>query len=257
MREQKDTNNLSNWEPKTDIGKRVKSGEITSVDAILDNGGNILEPEIIDTLIPNLSSELLMIGQSKGKFGGGQRRVFRQTQKKTKEGNVPSFATIAVVGDGDGHVGLGFGKSKETVPAREKATRRAKLNIFKIRRGAGSWEDATNEPHSIPYEVEGKSGSVKVVLKPAPKGTGLCCEREIAKILKACGVKDVWSKTFGATDAKINLIQATEKALQKLVTTKIQSKQIDFLNLVEGSIESPIPDFGTDDLEEDEVKKDE
>lgn len=261
MREQKEQ--LSEWEPKTQIGLSVKSGEIKDIDQILDTGRKILEPEIVDTLIPNLSSELLMIGQSKGKFGGGQRRVFRQTQKKTKEGNVPSFSTFAVVGDGDGHVGLGFGKSKETVPAREKATRRAKLNLFKIRRGAGSWEDATNEPHSLPFEVEGKSGSVRVVLKPAPKGTGLCCEKEIAKILKACGIKDVWSKTFGATDAKINLIQATEKALHKLVSTKIQSKQVESLHIIEGSIESVAPFMDESDEEEtneeksDEVKKDE
>ena len=75
------------WNPNTNLGKKVKKGNITKLDDILDNGLKILEPEIIDILMPNLQNELLLIGQSKGKFGGGQRRVFKQTQKKTQEGN--------------------------------------------------------------------------------------------------------------------------------------------------------------------------
>jgi hypothetical protein len=74
---------FDSWQPKTTMGKKVKSGEIKDIDQILDNGEKILESEIVDILLPNLESELLLIGQSKGKFGGGQRRVFKQTQKKT------------------------------------------------------------------------------------------------------------------------------------------------------------------------------
>ena len=106
---------------------------------ILDQRMRILEPEIVDTLMPGMQTDLLMIGQSKGKFGGGQKRIFKQTQKKTQEGNKPHFATFAVIGNEDGFVGLGYGKSKETVPAREKAIRQAKLNVIKIRRGCGDW----------------------------------------------------------------------------------------------------------------------
>ena len=62
-----------------------------------------MEAEILDVLMPNLTTELLLVGQSKGKFGGGQRRVFRQTQKKTREGNKPRFGTFAVVGNEDGY----------------------------------------------------------------------------------------------------------------------------------------------------------
>ena len=109
-----------------------------------------------------LKNDLLLIGQSKGKFGGGARRIFKQTQKKTPEGNKPSFACAAVVGNEDGYVGVGSGKSKDTVPAREKAIRRAKLNLFKIRRGCGSWECNCKTHHSIPFETEGKCGSVSI-----------------------------------------------------------------------------------------------
>ena len=90
------------WKPKTDIGKKVKSGEIKDIGEILDKGWKMLEPEIADALLPNLDIDLLMIGQAKGKFGGGQRRVFKQTQKKTQEGNKPKFATFAVAGNSNG-----------------------------------------------------------------------------------------------------------------------------------------------------------
>ena len=222
------------WVPKTEVGKLVKSGKITDIDAVLDAGKKILETEVIDLLLPNAQSELLLIGQSKGKFGGGQRRVFRQTQKKTREGNKPRFSTIAVVGNNNGYVGLGYGKAKETVPAREKAFRNAKLNIFKIRRGAGSWEDASTEPHSIPFAVEGRCGSVRIKLMPAPKGTGLCIEKECAKILKLAGIKDVWSKTIGQTKTKMNTIVACERALRKLMRVKVDPETVQALHVLEG-----------------------
>lgn len=223
------------WKPKTTIGKKIKSGEINDVDGILDKGLNILEAEIIDVLIPNLETDLLLVGQSKGKFGGGKRRVFKQTQKKTQEGNKPKFSTFAVVGDKDGHVGVGYGKSKETVPAREKAIRNAKLNIIKVRRGCGSWQCGCKEPHSIPFSVEGKCGSVIVKFMPAPKGTGLCVESECKKILDLAGIKDVWSKTRGQTGSKNNLISACVEALKQLITMKIAQKHFKELGIIEGS----------------------
>ncbi len=221
------------WTPRTGLGKEVFNKKITDLSTILDSGKKILEPQIVDSLLES-ESELLLIGQAKGKFGGGQRRVFRQTQKKTREGNKPRFSTVAVVGNKNGFVGIGYGKSKETVPAREKALRNAKLNIFKISRGSGSWESTSKDPHSIPFKVEGKQGSVKVTLLPAPKGTGLCAESEIAKILTLAGITDVWSRTLGQTKNKINLIKATEKALRKLTSTKIIQNFGDNVSIREG-----------------------
>jgi|FLOH01.1.fsa_nt_gi small subunit ribosomal protein S5 len=225
---------VENWNPKTDLGIKVKNKEIKDIDEVLDSGRAILEEQVIDSLI-DLETDLLLIGQSKGKFGGGQRRVFRQTQKKTREGNKPKFSTMAVVGDRNGHVGIDYGKSKETVLAREKAIRRAKLKLFKIRRGSGSWESQSDEPHSIPFAVEGKCGSVELRLMPAPKGTGLCIEKECAKVLVLAGIKDIWSKSKGQTKNKINLMLALEKALGKLSSTKIQSKHNEKLFITEGS----------------------
>ena len=205
------------WSPKTSIGKKVKSGEITDISQILDGGHKIMETEIVDILVPDLEADLMFIGQAKGKFGGGQRRVFRQTQKKTAEGNKPNFATCIVVGNHNGLVGFGNGKSKETVPAREKALRNSKLNIMKIRRGCGSWQCSCREHHSIPFIVEGKCGSVKIKLIPAPKGTGLKIQSDCQKILNFAGIKDVWSMSIGQTRTTMNLIGVIENALKTLL----------------------------------------
>jgi small subunit ribosomal protein S5 len=228
-------NMLETWAPKTELGKKVKSKEITNIDELLNSGVTIFEPEIVDALL-QVDSDLLLIGQSKGKFGGGQRRVFRQTQKKTREGNKPKFSTMCVVGDRDGHVGIGFGKAKETVPAREKSKRQAKINIFKIRRGCGSWQCNCGEPHTVPFEVEGKCGSVIVRLIPAPKGKGLCVESEIAKMLEYAGITDVWSKTFGQTKNRLNLFIAAERALRKLALTKVREVDAKNTYVVESSV---------------------
>lgn len=238
----KKTFDKDKWTPKTSLGKKVKDGDITSLDYILDNGLKILEAEIVDILMPDQQQDLLMIGQSKGKFGGGQRRVFRQTQKKTMEGNKPHFATYAVVGNMDGYVGLGYGKAKETVPAREKAIRKAKLNVIKVLRGCGSWECNCGNPHTVPFEVMGKCGSVVVKLKPAPKGTGLCIEKECAKILKLAGYKDIWSRTEGITTTKINHIKALMNAMDSLMKTRITLKQKKEMNIIEGSSKTKNPD---------------
>lgn len=227
---------LVGWKPKTSIGREVKDGTITKIDQVLDQGAPIREIGIVDALLPGLETDLLMLGQSKGKFGGGSRRVFRQTQKKTSEGNKPSFATLAIVGNRDGYIGVGYGKARETVPAREKAQRNSKLNIMKIRRGCGSWQCGCKEPHSIPFAVDGKSGSVKLRLIPAPKGTGLKVEKECAKVLALSGVKDVWSTARGQTRSKQNMINALMGALSKLNATKIPARSLESLGVCEGAI---------------------
>ena len=202
------------WEPKTKLGREVKSGEIKDIDEILDNNKKILESEIVDSLI-KVESDLISIGQSKGKFGGGKRRAWRQTQRKTREGNVPTFSAMAVVGDGNGHVGIGEGKSMETLPARDKAIRKAKLNIIKVKLGDGSFDSTGVGNTSIPFQVEGKSGSVRVKLIPAAPGTGLVVANELKKILKFAGIKDVYSKNSGRLRTSFNLAKACIDALKK------------------------------------------
>ena len=225
---------MDEWVPKTKLGKMVKEGKITSIDEILDKGLKIREPEIVDYLLPDLKVEYILIGQARGKAGGGQRRVLKVTRKKTAEGDKPKFSVLAVVGR-EGYVGIGLGDGRESVPAREKAIRNAKLNIIRIKRGCGSWECACGTPHSIPFKVEGRSGSVRVVLKPAPKGLGLCISNEGKKILRLAGIKDVWAKSKGQTRSRINYAYAIFNALKKLSSTKLQPKFIKTAGVVEGA----------------------
>ena len=205
---------VGGWEPKTKLGMEVKSGKIKDIDEILDGKKKILESEIVDILL-TLQADLIAIGQSKGKFGGGKRRAWRQTQRKTQQKNVPTFSAFAVVGDGNGHVGVGYGRAAETLPAREKATRKAKLNIMKVRRICGSFDCSCSENHTIPFEVRGKAGSVKIILTPAPQGTGLVAGNEVKKVLKLAGIKDIYSKSFGQKRTSFNLVKACIEALKK------------------------------------------
>lgn len=205
---------LIKWVPKTRLGKKVKEKQIKNIDEILDNGLKILEEGIVSSLLI-LQSDLILIGQAKGKFGGGKRRAWKQTQRKTKARNVPTFSALSVVGDGQGHVGIGIGKAKETLPARAKSSRKAKLNIIKVTRGCGSFECADKDPHSIPFKVEGKCGSVRLILYPAPQGTGLVIGNECKRILRLAGIKDIYSKTFGKTGTSLNLANACIDALKK------------------------------------------
>jgi len=205
---------LAAWAPKTKLGKEVKDGKVKNINEILDADKKILEAEIVDSLLP-IQSDLIAMGQSKGKFGGGKRRAWRQTQRITKEGGVLTFSAMAVVGDENGHVGIGVGKAGETLPARDKATRKAKLNIAKVSRGCAAFDCDCSLDHTVPFEVTGKAGSVSVTLVPAPQGTGLVCANELKKVLKMAGIKDVYSKTSGKVRTTFNTVKACIEALKE------------------------------------------
>lgn len=211
-----DKEKLDNWVPRTQLGKDVRAGKVKSIEEVFAAGQKIMEPEIVDLLVNGLHTDTLFIGQAKGKFGGGKRRAFRQTQKKTREGNVLTFGVMAVVGDGHGHVGVGYGRAAETLPAKEKAVRKAKLNLVKIPRGCASYDCSCEEDHSIPMTVKGKCSSVTVQLMPAPQGTGLVINDEMKKILRAVGIKDVYGKCSGKIKTTFNTAKACMKALNKL-----------------------------------------
>ncbi|MFA5953774.1 MAG: 30S ribosomal protein S5 [Candidatus Pacearchaeota archaeon] len=205
---------IESWQPKTQLGRDVKNGKIKNIDEILDSNKKILEEKIVDYLI-DVKTDLISIGQAKGKFGGGKRRAWRQTQRKTQEGNKLTFSAMAVVGDENGHIGFGIGKATETLPARDKAIRKAKLNLIKVQRACSSFDCSCNDPHSIPFKVEGKAGSVSITLTPAPQGTGLVVAGELKKVLKLAGIKDIYSKSFGKQRTSFNSVKACFNALKK------------------------------------------
>ncbi len=224
----------SEWKPKTGLGKLVKDGKLKSMHEVIGGGFRIMESEIIDMLLPTLSSDFLEIGQSKGKFGGGKASIWKQTQKKTAEGNKPKFQTAVVTGNSNGFVGIGIGKAKETVPAREKATRNAKLNMMEVKRGCGSWTCHCGTNHSIPFAVDGKCGSIRLTLYPAPKGSGLVIEDNSQKILRLAGIRDVYSRVKGTTTSKLNVVNACFNALRKLSAIKVQKEYEKILGIEHG-----------------------
>jgi len=197
---------LADWIPKTKLGRMVKNGEITSYDQIIARGLKVLEPEIVDYLLPDLKQKIVEV---------------RRTTRVTRSGRNIRFRVAVLVGHESGYVGFGIAKDKERFPAIRKATNAAKLNLIKVRKGCGSWECACNLGHSIPFAVEGKKGSVRVKLMPAPRGTNLVIGDNAKDVLRFCGIKDVWSLTKGATDTKINFVQATIDALAKTTSMKI------------------------------------
>lgn len=185
---------LENWVPRTKVGKLVLEGKITSLEEIFRRNLPLLEPEIVDYLIGDqLQHELIDA---------------TIVQKMTDAGRITRFRAVVVVGNGDGYVGLGKGKARQFREAINKALRNAKLNITPVRRGCGSWECTCGEAHSVPFTVKGKSGSVEVILKPAPKGTGLVAGDVAKKVLRLAGIKDLWTFTKGETRTSYNFARA-------------------------------------------------
>jgi len=214
------------WVPKTELGREVFEGIITDIDEIFKSGRKIKEPQIVDKLLPNLESEIILIGGSPGKGGGIRRTPIARTARMHRSGRRYKMTAMVVVGNKDGYLGVGRGVAHDNKTAIEKAIENAKLNIIPIKRGCGSWECACGENHSIPFAAEGKCGSVRVILKPAPKGIGLCVSDEVKKLMKLAGIKDIWSKSFGNTGARKNLIMAVFDAFKNLNKTKVIESEV-------------------------------
>lgn len=177
------------WTPRTELGKKVASGEITSLDEVLQSGKKILETEIIDALAPDLKEEVLEV---------------KSTQRMTAYGRKMRMRAVVIVGNRAGLIGVGIGKAVETRDAIAEAITDAKKNLLNVSFGCGSWECACGGKHSIPREVKGKASSTRITLKPAPKGIGVVAGRTAKKVLELAGVADVWSFTSGRTRNSLN-----------------------------------------------------
>jgi len=201
------------WTPRTKLGKMIQEGHISSMEEIFSEGLKIREPEIVNALLPDLQEEVININL---------------VQKQTDAGEKSRFKAIVVVGNRDGYVGLGSGKASQVRTAIEKAAADARLKIVLVRRGCGSWECGCGKPHSLPFQVSGKCGGVEIVLTPGPRGLGIVASETAKIILDLAGVKDVWTRSFGATRTIPSFAYAVFDALQKtynLVTPKDWVKQ--------------------------------
>ena len=131
--------------------------------------------------------------------------VTRRVSKTVKGGRIMRFAAVVVVGDGNGHVGYGLGKSAEVPEAIRKAIEDAKKNMITI----------ALKGTSIPHEVVGEFGAARVLIKPAPEGTGVIAGGTVRAVLEIAGIRDIRAKSLRSNN-KINVVKATFEGLSAL-----------------------------------------
>jgi len=193
------------WFPKTKLGRLVKHNHIESLEEIYAHAIPIKEAEIVEHLM-------------KANKPDGTARVLSDevmkiisVQKQTKAGQRTRFKAIVAIGDHDGHVGLGIKVAKEVQIAIKGALITAKLSLIPVRRGY--WGNKIGGVHTVPSKVTGKTGSVRVKLVPAPRGTGIVGAPISKKLLQFAGIDDVYTTTTGHTRTPENFIKATFQSL--------------------------------------------
>lgn len=132
-----------------------------------------------------------------------------RVSKKTKGGNKIAFSVLVVIGDKKGRVGIGLGKAVDVSPAIKKAVTYAKKHLFEV--------PIVN--NTIPHEIFIKKGASKILLKPAPLGTGVIAGGAVRAVVEACGIRNIVSKVLGTKNQASN-VYATVEALKKLRIVK-------------------------------------
>ena len=133
--------------------------------------------------------------------------ALNRVSKTVKGGRVARFAALMVVGDGNGHVGVGLGKAAEVPEAIKKAELLARRSLIKV----------AMDGNTIPHEAIGQFGKSSVLLKPAPEGTGVIAGSSARSVVELAGIKNITTKTYGSRNP-INCVKATLEGLKSLRT---------------------------------------
>jgi len=190
------------WIPVTKLGRLVKEGKITSLEQIYLFSLPIKEYQIVEQFLgESLKDEVMKI---------------MPVQKQSAAGQRTRFKAFIIVGDKNGHCGLGVKCGKEVALAIRGAIIAAKLAVIPIRRGF--WGSTFGTPHTVPCKIHGKCGSVHFRLIPAPRGTGIVAAKAPKKLLEFAGVSDCYSSARGHTRTLGNFIKATFDALKQSYT---------------------------------------
>lgn len=185
------------WVPVTKLGRLVQQGKIKDIEHIYLHAIPIKEYQIVDMLLPGLKDEVMKVVP---------------VQKQTSAGQRTRFKAFVVVGDQNGHVGLGVKCAKEVATSIRGAIISAKTKTVPVRRGY--WGNKLGKPHTVPAKVTGKCGSVSLRLIPAPKGAGIVAARTPKKVLQMAGIEDVFTCSTGSTKTLGNFVKATFFALR-------------------------------------------
>src|SRR3990172_724271 len=211
---------LSEWNPKTKLGRMVLKGELATMGEALRTGLPVREPEIVDILLPETEDEVLDVNM---------------VQRMTDSGRRVNFVITCIVGNKDGFAGLGRARGREVGPSIRRAIDNAKLNMIEVKRGCGSWECGCQRAHSLPFRVTGASGSVEVSLKPAPQGVGRAVGDVAKSVLRLAGITDAWGFTKGHTKTTVNYALATFEALRHTGMMKVRGEQQERLKIKAGA----------------------
>jgi small subunit ribosomal protein S5 len=201
----------------------VLKGEVRTLGEALKTGLPLREPEIVDILLPEMQDEVLDVNM---------------VQRMTDSGRRVNFVITVIVGNRDGFVGLGRARGREVGPAIRKAIDNAKTSIIEVKRGCGSWECGCFRPHTLPFKVTGKSGSVEVTLKPAPRGVGLAVGDVAKAVVRLAGIEDAWGFTGGHTKTTVNYSLAAFDALRKTAAIKVTKDQAERLKILSGPVKA-------------------